>query len=146
MNNNDTALVDIYDLLKDQNDDSKAHVFGINKNADYDYKQIGSHGDIYQLIDNIIDDRIGSMYDYLGLITYGWAAPLNQDGEVDGNQAPSQHPDRKRVRLLLVTSKEIGGVLGSAMEFVNEEEEPVFDYANASGPLHDHMSQIYGDN
>jgi hypothetical protein len=146
MNNNDTALVDIYDLLKDQNDESKAKVFGINKNADYDFRQIASHGDIYQLVDDIIDDRIGSMYDYLGLITYGWAAPLNQDGELEDGQAPSEHPNRRRVRLLLVTSKEIGGVLGSAMEFVNEDEDPIFDYAEASGPLNDHMSKIYGDN
>lgn len=143
MNNEieDVTLVEIYDLLHAENDESQAKVFGINKDVFYNYKNICNGPDIYQLIDNIVDDRLGSVYDYLGLITYGWAAPLNSEGETDS--APSAHPDRKRVRLLIVTSKEQAGILGTVLLFVNTEEEPVFDYGNANGPLSDVLSQIY---
>lgn len=142
-NTDDTAILsEIFELLHSEQDESKAKLFGINKTLAYDYKNIADHGDIYQLIDNAVEDKIGSFYDYLGLITYGWAAPIDKETS-EPNGPPSEHPERRRVRLLIVTSKEKAGIVGTALLFVNDNEEPVFDFNEASGPLNEAISKIY---
>ena len=77
---------------------------------------IGNGFDVYHLLSQKIDSPL--QIAGLAVTTSGWAAPLNENKEVDGGQ-PSQHPDRKRVLLVaLVTAEEIL----SAMRFADDEE------------------------
>ena len=53
----------------------------------------------------------------VALRTMGWAAPLNANGECDG--APSQHPDRVRVSLVVVRTT---AGFCSGIKFENRDE------------------------
>jgi hypothetical protein len=52
-------------------------------------------------------------YEALALVTGGWAAPLDGEGGVVAETAPSRHPDRYRVRVTTVALD--SGALGSAL-------------------------------
>lgn len=80
--------------------------------------------DVYELLS---DASLSEFYDYCVLITSGWAAPNN-----DEETAPSQHPERRRVNLLCVASRD--GKQASAMRMAGEAEL-ITDNGNASGPL-----------
>lgn len=80
--------------------------------------------DVYELLS---DASLGEFYDYCVLITSGWASP--RDGD---DIAPSQHPERRRVNLLCVASRE--GKQASAMRLAGSDEL-VTDNGNATGPL-----------
>lgn len=64
------------------------------------------------------------------VLTTGWAAPLGDNGEVEGQ--PSKHPERRRVVLFCVVSAD--GSLASRMVF-GDDPEPVDDDGSASGAL-----------
>ncbi len=83
--------------------------------------------DVYELLS---DASLGEFYDYCVLITSGWASPI-KDGD-DNEVAPSQHPERRRVNLLCVASRD--GKQASAMRMAGEAEL-VTDDGKASGPL-----------
>ncbi len=55
-------------------------------------------GDAYEALEMVTDTYLKEYELGIGIITTGWASPLNADGDVDG--APSQHPLRRRVRLV----------------------------------------------
>lgn len=59
-----------------------------------------SSPDIYDLIDEVVAKTPFTVRssDMLAVIVSGWAAPLADDGSVEG--APSKHPERRRVRLM----------------------------------------------
>ena len=80
--------------------------------------------DVYELLS---DASLGEFYDYCVLITSGWASPHGDD-----DIAPSQHPERRRVNLLCVASRE--GKQASAMRLAGSDEL-VTDNGNATGPL-----------
>lgn len=66
------------------------------------------------------------------VLTTGWAAPLGDDGKVDGR--PSEHAERRRVVLFCVVSAD--GSLASRMVFGDEPDtEPVDDDGTATGAL-----------
>ena len=80
--------------------------------------------DVYELLS---DASLSEFYDYCVLITSGWAAPND-----DEDTAPSQHPERRRVNLLCVASRD--GKQASAMRMAGSDEL-VTDNGNATGPL-----------
>lgn len=85
------------------------------------------------------DDKLDDMA--IGLVTTGWAAPLNEDGEIAG--APSEHPERRRVVLSIIRTKtdRLGRV-----DFPNArdgEESVVYDDdAPSKGSLADALDRI----
>lgn len=96
--------------------------------------------DVYTLI----DDAYGLLRDVtdvrgVALVTWGWAAPINPaTGEPDG--APSQHAERRRVRLVAVATAE--GVT-SRITFRDDEDNPVDDCGEARGPLAEAIADLW---
>jgi hypothetical protein len=64
--------------------------------------------------------------------TCGYAAPAD-----DSDTAPSQHPNRRRVRLVIVANRE--GDLGSAMVFSDDPQDPITS-ATGAGMLANELS------
>jgi hypothetical protein len=107
-----------------------AVLYGVNE--DGSYSELDRAPDIY--------DLLGREYPYIGLIglavhTTGWAAPLNEHGESDGQ--PSKHPERRRVAL--VTVKTVEG-LGSALSFADDPDEIITD-DKGEGDLSDALQE-----
>ena len=109
---------------------TNAILYGVNE--DGSYLELDSAPDIY--------DLLGREYPYTGLVglavhTTGWAAPLNEHGESDGQ--PSKHPERRRVAL--VTVKTVEG-LGSALSFADNPDELITD-DKGEGQLSDALEE-----
>ena len=91
----------------------------------YGVAEDGSYSELDRAPD--IYDLLGREYPYTGLVglavhTTGWAAPLNEHGESDGQ--PSKHPERRRVALVTVKTAE---GLGSALSFADKPDEIITD-------------------
>lgn len=90
--------------------------------------EIGHGDDVYDLLSNVEPTPLKVVG--LAVTTSGWAAPLNENGEVDG--APSRHPERRRVILVAVVT---AGEMMSAMRFAGDDE--VITDTNGQGSLSD---------
>lgn len=91
------------------------------------------HADVYNLLDSVKPDP---MVNYYAVITAGWASP------VDGNEcAPSQHPERKRVELLCLASRD--GRIASALS-MSGNDELITDDGQAQGTLALAVGRIFG--
>lgn len=121
-------------LSFDQNQDS-AVAYGLHQVGDsLSYEVIGRSPDVYDLIDDLSSIGTAKSFDYLSIITWGWAAPLNENGGVDG--APSKHPLKRRVKLV-ISGKNPDGLIGSVVNFSDDVENPVYDTGDATGSLND---------
>lgn len=134
MENAQQTLEKIHELLDFDKSSATAVAYGITKDTDNNlvYKIIGEGLDVYDLIESINDDKSQMNSNYVTLKTTGWAAPLNSKGEVEG--APSEHPERKRVRLFVSVDIDNKEVLGSSLEFEGENEI-IYDLNSATGSL-----------
>ena len=127
----------------DRNED-KAKAYGLTHDGEKIVaKMIREDVDIYDLIDHLDDDKLvaNTAFDYFTFITHGWAAPLNKDGEVDG--APSQHPQKRRVRLIVAVKPEDNNEVASIIQFSDEPDDLIFDYGTATGSLADAVSSLF---
>lgn len=100
-------------------------------NADGEIDCVAKSGDIYDLLDDKKTFKAIQDYDTFSILTCGWAAPLES---TDENTPPSQHPEKRRVRLL-VHATEFGVV--SVMRFQDDDDEIVTDEGKATGSLAD---------
>lgn len=138
---NEKIIRDIYSLLSFDTNEERAVAYGVNsENDSLEYKEINKSADIYDLIDCIASDKLASNYDFVSLITYGWAAPI--DSSIDKDIAPSESEHRRRVRLMMVGGKENSGLIGSAIKF-SDEDDIVVDEDNANGPLATAFENLY---
>lgn len=94
--------------------------------------ELGRAPDVYHLLDEKYP-KIGVVG--LAIHTTGWAAPLNSDGEAEGQ--PSKHPDRRRVALVSVVTTE---GMGSALSFADDPNEIITD-SNGAGQLADALKE-----
>lgn len=88
--------------------------------------------DIYQLLD-ALGEVLAPQGDTLGgvlVLTSGWAAPLGDDGQVEG--APSAHPERRRVFVTCSVARD--GSQAARMEFAGGDGDTVTD-DNGTGSL-----------
>jgi len=93
------------------------------------------------------------------VLTCGWAAPIDRsdqchddddddaegDDDVEGDDEklpPSQHPQRRRVRLVVVVGDQ--GV-GSVLRFADAPKEIVTDAGSARGSLADAVNNLWFD-
>jgi hypothetical protein len=97
---------------------SKTHIFV----ADSHHKliELGEYSDVYQalemlaacvaLFDKCVPGRLLGQATALGVVTCGWSAPIDECVNV----APSKHPRRQRMRLVVAvnTNLEMAGVAG----------------------------------
>lgn len=133
----------IFDLSMTNPEITEAKAYGFSKtDTDFNSKLIKYSPDIYDMIDHLNDDKSFHIYNYLSLVTTGWAAPL-KNGEVDG--APSEHPERRRVSLVILADVDNKSILGSVLQFEGDEEDKVYDYNTATGTLADAFSSIFED-
>jgi hypothetical protein len=92
----------------------------------------GDSDDIYMLLNGVGRDAEDRHTPYaVGVLTTGWAAPLGDDGTIEG--APSEHPKRRRVVLFCVVTRD--GDVASRMLFEDDPNEPVDDEGAATGAL-----------
>ncbi len=115
---------------------SAAQLWAIKK--DGSFHLLTAHPDVYELLSS---DEF-NLYNYLGVIihTTGWAAPLNEDGNVD--TAPSKHLMRRRIGLAAcVTNSSVG----SAISFA-DDPEIITDPGSATGSLADALSSYWDRN
>jgi hypothetical protein len=94
--------------------------------------ELGRAPDIYDLLDSEYPSKgiVG-----LAVHTTGWAAPLNENGEVDGQ--PSKHPERRRVAIVTVMTAE---GMGSALSFADEPDDIITD-SSGTGQLSDALKE-----
>jgi hypothetical protein len=102
----------------------------------YEFESIRSSKDVYQLLTSkMAMKKIKSgEYDLIALLTAGWAAPKDN---ID--VPPSEHPDRKRVKMTLVgnTAIQYGSVLT-----IDGQGEDMYDYMTATGQLADSFQDL----
>lgn len=142
---NDNQLKEVFEALEIDKDQDEAKAYGLTYvDGQLVAKLIGSSGDIYVLIDNLNNDKViaNTSFDYFALITHGWAAPLNADGDIDG--APRNHPKRRRVRLVVsVDVKDRTYPIASTMQFEDEPDDLIFDHGNATGSLAEAVASLF---
>jgi hypothetical protein len=93
--------------------------------------EIASDGDIYQLLDDKNNVKAVKGYNAIALVTCGWAAPI-QENKDEPETAPSESPDRRRVRLVICANRE---AVASVLRFQDDAETPIVDSGEAHGPL-----------
>ncbi len=71
------------------------------------------------------------------VVTSGWAAPLANNGEVEG--APSEHPSRRRVSLFHLATP--SGAVASRL-FFHDNAEEVLDAGTATGSLTEAIDRV----
>ena len=98
-------------------------------------KRVAKAGDVYELLeDRKTLTAIGNA-DTFSVVTCGWAAPLADVDQV----APSQHPERRRVRLV-VTATNSG--VASVLRFQDKPNEKTTDEGTARGSLADAIQNL----
>ncbi len=116
-----------------------AQLYGVTVDNDDSVSlvMIDSDPDVYDLLSIPASFRTSTFKTY-ALLTTGWAAPLNSDGEIDG--APSEHEMRRRVRLAVVASADDS--VCSVLRFEDDPEETILDEGKATGSLANAVSHF----
>lgn len=144
MNKSDKTLDAVFEASSINPEITDAKVYGIISNEDSVVaKLLNSGPDIYLLLSDLSYDKTFTNYQYISLVTTGWAAPLNSDGDIDC--PPSQHDMRQRVTLVLCIDVNEKSIMGSVIDFENEDMERVYDYNTATGALADAVGDIFED-
>lgn len=101
-----------------------------------------AHGDVYDLLES--DDAIdlARKAEWIALVTCGWAKPVtNDDDDADG-VPPSAHPERRRVRLVVLASRT---EVVSVLRFGDNPDETIIDEGTAKGSLADAIQALMRD-
>lgn len=139
---NENILTEIFNSLEIDKDESQAKAYGITNNMGIlEPKLMDEDDDVYLLIASLNDDKrlSNTTLDYFSIISHGWAAPLNENGEVMG--APSAHPQRRRVRLIVSVDIRDNNV-ASILKF-SDDDNLVFDFGSATGSLADAIMDLF---
>jgi len=96
--------------------------------------------DVYDLLDSDDTRQVAKVSDYVALLTCGWAAPVDHDDPTAFDGPPSEHPDKRRVRLVVLACAE--GV-ASVMRFADTPDEVISDNDQARGSLADAVKQLF---
>ena len=100
---------------------------------------LAQHPDVYALLESPTSG-LARMFDAAAIVTTGWAAPLDENGEVQG--APSEHSQRRRVRLVVLVAN--SGV-ASVLRFADEPHDVVTDPGSATGSLAEAIERFWYD-
>ena len=115
---------------------ANARIFAVKK--DQSLILVDEGGDVYDLLGGT-PAKLAASFPQMVVETAGWAAPVTNQDDVY-TVAPSQHPERRRVRLLIMSSKD--GV-ASAIRFSDDWENPIYDSGQARGPLAESVLDLY---
>ena len=119
-------------------DSHSARIFHIDD--DGLFTLIDHNRDVYDLLDDddVATDLSKADNISIGVLTYGWAAPII-DGEEPSDIPPSQHEDRKRVRVLVTACDH-----GKFLTFLRFEADPdaVETQGGGEGSMADAIQQL----
>lgn len=102
---------------------------------------VAEHGDVYEMLDAPEATLVARLSDAVVVRTSGWASPLpTNDSDPEAGVRPSEHPQRRRVRLLVVAK---AGETASALRFTDDWENPIFDEGHATGSLADAVQSLF---
>jgi hypothetical protein len=118
------------ELVEDPFQLSEALLFGVSLQDKVDMELLAVERDVYELLDARVNQLAASTFDAVIVVTTGWAAPLGDDGEVEGK--PSEHPKKRRVRLCVVADK---AEAVNIVRFADDPDEPIVDHDSATGSL-----------
>jgi hypothetical protein len=96
-------------------------------------RTIGTHGDVYELLESLAGSKLLATDIAVGVETCGWASPIKEGVDDDEQVPPSQHPDRRRVRLVSLVTRKYD--MASAMGFADTPDEVITDAGTARGSL-----------
>jgi hypothetical protein len=104
-------------------------------------KRISDDQDIYDMLSDTFNAVVlyDTGYNGFAVVTTGWASPIDKDNDADNEIAPSEHPERKRVRLMTMMHN---GKMGSTIRFT-DKETVTYDEGNAKGSLASAMQDMY---
>ena len=130
----DNALVEMAEAVFRQGSNNdfnkkKAKVFAIELGGSV--RTLILSGDVYEALENATDLLETDVA--IGVETCGWAAPRTGSDDDDDDLPPSQHPDRRRVRLISIVSRKFE--MASAMGFQDTPDEVITDEGSAQGSL-----------
>ena len=118
---------------------SKAMLVGVSQgDSGVEFTKPCSHGDIYELLEMPATLKLAKASVVVAVITTGWAAPLQKD-ESEPDVAPSQHPEKRRVRLVVIANRQ---EVISVLRFKDNPGETVIDEGRAKGSLADAMKEL----
>jgi hypothetical protein len=100
---------------------------------------VAEHGDVYEMLESVEAQAVALLSDAVVVRTCGWASPLSDGDEYEG-VAPSEHPQRRRVRLLVVAK---AGETASVLRFTDDWANPIFDEGQATGSLADAVQSLF---
>jgi hypothetical protein len=107
-----------------------------------DLAQVAEHGDVYDLLESDIARSTAQFADAITLVTCGWASPIAEGQSDDEQVAPSQHPERRRVRLVVTATREH---TASVLRFSDDWDNPITDEGHARGSLADAVRELFQD-
>jgi hypothetical protein len=96
---------------------------------------IDTHGDVYELLEELANQKLLDTDVAIGVESCGWACPIQEGVDDEEQVAPSQHPDRRRVRLISLVTRKFD--VASAMGFADTPDEVITDAGTARGALAD---------
>lgn len=116
-----------------------AQLYGVSvsNDATISLTILAEEPDVYELL-TYPASNYNAKFSAFAVLTSGWAAPIQEDGSMDG--APSEHPERRRVRLAVVANADLG--VASVLRFADEPTEPVTDPGSATGSLANAVSRF----
>ena len=104
--------------------------------------KICSKQDVYELLDSqsTITKIIKNNPNEFVVLTCGWAAPIDSNEDTENMVRPSEHKEKRRVRLVIGATK--NGV-ASVLRFQDNPNEIVTNEDTARGSLADAIKQLH---
>jgi hypothetical protein len=118
----------VFNTQADPFDISEAQVFAYD--SDGCIRILDEHQDPYEALWTAACEPLNTNENGIGIITVGWAAPT-----CDTDTAPSEHPDRRRVHLITITSRRYEDA--AILTFHDETENEITFAEGGTGQLAD---------
>lgn len=116
----------------------EAILLGMHFREDVTLSFVASSGDVYELLSDPGNKLEASLFDAVAVTTCGWATPFGPSDDPSRMTAPSESPNRVRVRATLLTG--VAGVC-SSVRFANKPNDARFDAGY--GPLSDALLDFW---
>lgn len=132
----------IHEMLGEAFDLPKAVIYSVKTKPSNELEVVKRHdcGDVYDLLSDEYTLSVTKNSEYIAVLTCGWASPIDHDNDDDEQVAPSQHPLRRRVRLMVLASR--NGV-ASVLRFSDSPNKTVTDNGKARGSLADAVLKLF---